>query len=289
MTMRRVWFLTTIALVAGLARPADLDAGEKAVPAARTFERGMEHVRAGELEAALAAFEQARDAEPGVERYGRQAAVVKRVLAIRKYVDEKPVSAKWERMATALHVFYLQHQSHTPALLLARRAHRLQRNAGSEARLAEALLATGRDAETAALLASKVAWPRTQRHGIYLGVALARLGHKQQAQRLLPGLTPAQDAGPTLLRDRARLDALLGLRAAALARLKSAFVATPDSGLQAMKDSVLQCPDFASLFGTPEFEQVMKTSSAVKATSCSGGADCGSCPKRGGCKGAGGK
>jgi tetratricopeptide (TPR) repeat protein len=285
MTTRSFLVATMAALLLILISSPTLCGADETPKAVHYFDHGMMHLRQGQLEAALAAFQQASEAEPQTERYSRQAMIVKRVIGIRKYVDENGASPKWERMASALHAFYLQHQGHAPALALARRAHGLLKNGGSEARLAEALLASGHDAETATLLGAKVTWPRDLRHGVFYGIALARLGRADDARKLAPRLVPAKDAEPTLLRDRARLDTLLGDRAAALGRLQAAFVATPDTGLVQMKDSVLQCPDFASLFGTPEFEKVMKTQSGVKTTSCSGGSDCGSCPKRGGCKG----
>lgn len=285
MTTRTFSAAIVVALLLTLALPAALRAEEPASSAAHYFDHGMDHLRKGQFEAALAAFTQASEAAPGDARYSQQAMVVKRVLGIRKYVAEKPVSAKWERMVVALHAFYLRHQSHVAALALAQRGHGLLKNASSEARLAEALLASGRDQETANLLSTKATWQRDLRHGTYYGVALARLGRANAARKLAAGLTPAKDATPTVLRDRARLDALLGDSPAALRRLQRAFAATPDSGLLAMKDSVLQCPDFASLFSTPEFQKVMQTQSGVKTTSCSGGSDCGSCPNRGGCAG----
>ena len=131
------WFsgLAAVALLAVFAAPLALQAEEEAPPAVRHFDRGMAHLRQAELDKALAAFKQASEADPSTERYAQQAMIVKRVIGMRKYVDEKPVSAKWERMAEALHVFYLQHQSHAAALALARRAHGLLKNTGSEARL----------------------------------------------------------------------------------------------------------------------------------------------------------
>ena len=251
--------------------------------AAALHARGAALLAEARFEAALEQFVAAAAAAPDQAAYVQDAAVLRRVIALRKVAETPEASARWERTAATLHAFYLRHRLHEEAEALDRRALATLKSAVAEARLAETLLEADRPTEVAQLLAAPAPWTRTVQHTIYRGLALARMRQYDAALQLADGLSLPADADPLRLREAARLEALLGRADTCAALLVRAFRATPTTALEAFKAQVLGCADFAGVRVSPAFVQALATPSAQKAASCSGGTDCGSCPSRGGC------
>ncbi len=283
MVNRSVW--TAVVLGACLALFAPGARGAEPAPddAAGLFARGQGLLQKGAFLEAQKSFASASRAEPKNDVYKQYALVLRRVVALRKAVAKGEPSPKWEKMVASLHGFYLRHRVLTAALELDRMAHGKLQNTESEARFAETLLECGAEVEAAEMLARPAAWKRDARHATAHGIALGRLGRVEEALVIAKRTSVPSDASALLLRDRARLENRIGHQADALAVLQRCFEATPAATLPEMKTWVRANSDLKTLAAHANFEKVMKTGSKVAAASCSGGKDCGSCPKRGGC------
>lgn len=263
------------------------------------YAHGETLLKKGQIDEAAKAFRAAARAEPDNAAYMERALILRRVQSLRRFVaGNEPsgqasgqpsgqpsgqASGQWERSAGSLHGFYLQNGLLRFALELDQTAHERLKNATSAARLAETQLELGKNVETANLLAESSATSPV--HAAYHGIALARLGRSDDARALALLAVVKEDSPPAFLLDVARLRALLGEHDGALALMRTSFEQTPAPALPAAKKRVRAQADFQPLAMLPEFAQVLRTESQVKAT-CSGGSSCGSCPHRSGCAGA---
>ena len=257
-----------------------LVAGE-APDAARRYDDGRTLLGRGDLAAAYQAFAEAAKADPENEQYRKLAMTMKRVLALQKFVDENEPSEKWEKMVGSLHAFYLRNDAVKPAISLDRRAHEKLKSAFSASLLAESLLEADRNGEAAKFLGDLDGDLLDCQNRIYLSIALARLGDAGKAAEVAASNPLPEDAGPGLLYDFARYDALAGRAEQALERLTLLFQKTPPSSLPMLRTFVKRCSDFRSLASCEAFPRVMKTASLVKESKCSGGSGCGSCKMKG--------
>ena len=268
--------LCTLAATAAAAEPAD---------AAALHARGRTQLAQADFAGALASFRAAARAAPQREDYAQVALVLRRIVAMRKTVAGARVGPKWESTAMNLHVWYLRSGLPEEAVKLDRRGLALLANAAAEARLAEALLEAGDAPAVVKLLEADPTWNRDARHAIFRGIALARVKSYADALAIEKTLRLPAKADPLLLRDAARLHAVLGMEAACAALLVRCFEATPPANLDALKAQVRAHPDFRGVAAGPTFAKAMRTTSKVKPVGCSGGKDCGSCPSRGSCGG----
>lgn len=268
--------LCLFAAVAAAAEPPD---------AAALHARGQAQLAQADFDGALRSFRAAARAAPGNKTYAQDALVLRRVVGMRKTVARQQVNARWEKTAISLHLFYLRNDLPQEAVALDRRGLRLLANAGAEARLAEALLEAGDNEATVKLLDQPARWQRDQRHAIFHGIALARTKQYARALKVHESLRLPKNASPLLLRDAARLEAVLGREPGCAALLKRSFETTPPANLATFKAQVRAHPDFRGVAAGPTFAQAMQTASKVKPVGCSGGKDCGSCPSRGSCGG----
>ena len=238
-----------------------------------------------DFDGALSSFRAAARAAPKNKVYAQDALVLRRVVGMRRVVTRQQANVRWERAAISLHIFYLRSNLATEAVRLDRRGLALLTNAAAEARLAEALLESGDDAAAVKLLDAPVRWRRDERHAIFHGIALARMKQYARAFQIEKTLHLPKNATPLLLRDAARLEAVLGREAECAALLTRAFETTPPANLTTFKAQVRTHADFQRVAVGPTFSRAMQTASKVKPAGCSGGKDCGSCPSRGSCGG----
>lgn len=275
----------TIFLVSFLLLPMSaVLAEEKASSeAADLFVKGGALLQGGDIEGAMNAYMAAAKAEPGNKEYADKAMLIRRVVAIRRYVASSEVSPKWEKMVLSLHSFYLRNRIHEEALALDRITHEKLKSALSASLLVETLLEMGRDAEALAVLKSLDKKSLDLQNRLYLGIALARLDRVDEAHDLRKRLRVPENSGAGILYDVARFDSLLGRRTEAVETLRLCFEKTPPSNLALVKGFVKECADFKPLLASPEFAKVLKTQSKIKESDCSGGTSCGTCPKKSGC------
>ncbi len=264
------------------ADPADAD--HEAI-----FARGRVLLQQGDFDGTLQAFTEAARLAPDNEEYRQQAGLVRRVIAIRKRLDETAGQEQWSQMALALHTYYEDNDIHTEALDLGRKIHKRLNNAESAALLARSQLVLKMNEEAAELLSGMDDAQVTPETKALLGIALAREAELDKARALSEEIKLTEDSSVTLAFDVARLRALIGDKKGATGSLAHCFKATTPSRLDAVKAAARECPDFATLAGGEAFATALKTESEVKESSCSSGSACGKCPSRTKCASAGSK
>jgi hypothetical protein len=251
--------------------------------AAARFAEGEKLLEKGDLDGALAAYMAAAKADPENKAYIQQAMVLKRVKALRGYVEANDPSPKWEKMVLSLHAFYLTHNMAGDALALDRMAFKKQDSALNASLLSEALLELKKNEEAYMLLTDLDKEKLDEQNKLYLGITLARLERVDEARRIRDGLEINRSAKPGILFDAARLNTLVGDHARALDQLKLMFEKTPPSQLDKNKKFVMTCADFTTLKRVEGYGAAMSTLSKVAESSCSSGSSCGSCPNRSSC------
>ena len=272
-----VSFLVAVILVLAAA-PAYAEATSDA--GSTHYANGYAELKQGQIDEAAKHFLAAARAVPTNQTYVQQALGLRKVQGLRRFVAKNELSPKWINAARSLHLFYLQNGLASLAVDIDQVAHQRMQNADSATWLAEAYLEAGQNVEAANLVATYT--NQSPRLAAYHALALARLGHLDNARTIAQRAVPAEDAEPGTLFDVARLRAVLGERPRALALLKTSFERTPAAALPYAKVRAQSSPDLASLAALPAFAEVLETESKVKQT-CSGGSSCSSCPNRGGC------
>ncbi len=262
---------------AGTARAEE--GGDTAPDAASRAEALLDE---GRVEEAARAFADAAARRPDDAALRQRALLLRRVVTLERFVANRRESPQWTASAIALHAFYLAEDLPGRGLDLARALHEREDSARTSVILAETYLALDRSQDAAVLLAAR---PEPTAHETTLnGIALARLGHKDDARGLTDRVVLDGDASPVLLAAAARLRALTGRGEEAIALLRRSFEKTPAAALAAARARAKKSPDFAVLRETEAFAKILKTASKV-ADTCSGGSSCATCPNRGGCGG----
>ena len=280
MTRLGITILSAAVGVAGLltAAPALADEG-----AAQAFREGKTLLQQARFEDALTAYERAAQLDAGSQEYRDATAILRRVLQLREQLAAEQDPAMWERIARSLRGYYQTEQIHAASLSLDRQIHGRLNTAESAEMLAETELDLGQAAEARALLAGRSDLDTRPSAGLLLGIALARTGEIAEAKNIAQRAALPANAGPEDRMRAARLQALVGDRAQALALLAAAFESTPPSRLEDARARVKTCPDFASVTGDGDFAKVLSTQSKVSESGCSSGKSCGACPSRTSC------
>ena len=251
---------------------------------AKLFADGKALLTKGDFDGALKALEAAAKADSKNDEYRQEASVLRRIIKIRKNLDDQKDMAKWEATARSLRAFYYDNDIYTEALALDKRVHARLNTPESAAMLAETQLELGRNAEAAELLGDVEDGKLTPQARVLLGIARAREKNVDGAREALAKLPKAEEAGAGLLFDMARLASLTGDQKRAAELLTKCFEATPPSRLASFKAYARQCKDLGGLAGTEAFTKALATESKVAESKCSGGSDCGKCPMKGGCE-----
>lgn len=276
----RIW-----AVIACAAVFATWTAAQAEDPAEQTFDRGNTLLQKGDFEGALEAFTAAAKADPDNDEYRQQAALIRRVIALRDRLDKEEDAELWVRMATSLHGFYHQRKVYSEALTLDQRIDARLNNADSAAMLARTQLALNMHSAAASLLKDLQADQVTPEAKALYGIALARQGKLEAAKALAESVELPKEPDPQLLFDLACLRASVGDTKEALPLLQRSFESTPPSRLAAAKTAARECPDLVTLKDSEAFAAVLETESQVKESGCSHGASCGKCPMQAKCAG----
>lgn len=266
-----------------LISPAFLAAQDGAHKAVKFFADGNLQLQKGNFNEALNAYTAASKADPNNAEYTQQAMLIRRVIMLRKSLDNTEFSPRWEKMALSLHAFYMTYKIYDEALALDKQAHEKMNNATSASLLAESLMAAGKNAEALALLEGLNGDKLNQQNRLYLGIALARMDRKEEAGKIRDELNASEASDIGFLFDMARIHTLLNDSKQAYSLLTRCFENTPPSQLEQIKSFVKGCADFKPLMASADFKGVMQTQSKVVESSCSGGTSCGSCPSRANC------
>ena len=250
------------------------------------FTAGQALLAQGDFDGALKEFKTAARKDRDNEQYAQEYALLRQVLKLRQACAKEQDPAAWEQYAGALRSYYYDHGLYLEALPLDVQRFGRVLSAESAALLAETQLKLGQNDEAAKLLGGLSAELVSARTQVLQALAQVRLGNPNEARKLVqasPDATEAEGAGHYY--DLARLQMLLGDKAAALAALTRTFELTPPSQLDALKARIGTCGDFAAVASSAEFAQVLATESKVTESKCSSGSSCGKCPNRSKCGG----
>ena len=164
--------------------------------AKKAFEQGETLVRQGDFEGAMEAFSTAARADRSNAEYLQNFSLVRQVIMIQNVLKKEEDLQRWEYYARALHSYYVSENLYDLALDLDKQIHERVDSAASAALLAETQLAMDKNAEAVELL-SKLASDKTSVVTESLeGIALARLGKKDDALKHASLVKVADDDGP---------------------------------------------------------------------------------------------
>jgi tetratricopeptide (TPR) repeat protein len=255
--------------------------------AAAAYDHGVAVLVTGDFDGAIGAFKEAAKADPENESYRKELALVSRVKALRgvlpKVYDD---AAKWEKMASSLRSYYLQHEIFGEAVAIDELRNKRFATPATAIDLAESYLEKYDDAKAVRALESVEAKDRTVRANVMLGIGLARTDQLDAAKKLAATAGRGEEADAQLLYDRACLNALVGDLPLAAEQLTACFEQVPASSLVTLKRYSKTRRDLAGL-KAPAFASVWKTESKVKSGGCAGCSSAGTCGEKdedGGCK-----
>lgn len=277
MSIKKAIAAITLSCLVVLPSAAFADAGKLA------FEQGKTLVSQGDFEGAMQAFSTAARADRSNAEYMQNFSLVRQVIMIQKALATEKDTQRWEYYARALHTYYVSEKLYDLALALDTQIHQRVDSAASAALLAETHLAMDKNAEAIELLSKLPADKTSVVTESLEGIALARMGKKDDAQKHATLAKLADDDGPGVVYCVARLQAATGNVRQATALLTRCFEQIPPSQLDGFKTHAKLTPEFTALVSTPEFEQALKTESKVVESSCSSGSSCAGCPMRGNC------
>ncbi|MBI4878712.1 MAG: hypothetical protein HY812_03505 [Planctomycetes bacterium] len=257
--------------------------GPDADKAALEFAKGTDLLHRGDFSGALDAYAAASQLDEEKTEYRQKYMVLRKVVSLREGLAAEQDPEQWTKTAATLKNFYYSNRLYADLLALARQMHEKKQSVGSATLLADALLNMEEDAEVVELLASQPQADLTPQAKVLLGIGLGRQKKLDEAGAILEQVVLPEPASPRLLCDVARLEVLCGKVDDAMVRLTSAFESTSPRGITAFREFVVNLPEFKALPANANFETVLATESKVAESSCSSGADCGSCPSKGGC------
>lgn len=282
--MQRI--VTVILLVGCVALAAGPARAGSAEDAAKAFAAGQTSLAKADFDGALKAFKSAAKKDGKNQEYAQEYTMLRQVVRMRKDCAKERNAEQWLNTAGALRTFYYDHHLYSEALPLDQERHRRQGSAESAIVLAETQLVLGMHSEAVEMLAGLPKEQASPRARVLHGLALARLGQIDEAQKLAAESPQvADDAGPRYFYDLARLGALAGDSTGAFEALTRAFELTPPSQLEAFRIEAKECKDLAAVASSADFAKVLETPSKVKESDCSTGAGCGKCPMRSKCSG----
>lgn len=281
--MRCLRCLMSLAMALAWAGPAAGVSTGSPEEAREAFAQGREFIAQGEIDEALAAFKKAARSERGNEEYAQWYALLRQVVQLRKKLPSERDGEKWLSGAAALHAFYHENGLFAESLPLDRERLGRAPSPESAVMLAKTQLALQMNSETANMLESLVPDSQTPHTRVLHALALARMGQLDRAKAMVSDAEQGDFEAPDYFLDLARAQVELGQPQDALRAVRRSIELTPLSRLEDHKALLNSSADFASLAGTTAFAEVMKTSSTVKESPCSGGSGCGKCPKRAKC------
>lgn len=255
----------------------------QAGPADESFATGNSLVAEGKLDEALKAYATAARADAANESYRQKFTLLRQVIELKRRLPVEKNAERWGQMAMSLYGFYAENGLLADALAIACQMHARQGDSDSAAMVAETALMMKKPNIAAETLSKLDAAKHSPVSRALLGIALAQQGKKDEAKRAAAALRILADDGPAALYAAARLQAVTGDSATALATLKTCFESVLPSRLDEFKQHAKECGEFASVAKSADFAAVLKTESKVAESKCSSGSSCAGCPMRGKC------
>ncbi len=254
-----------------------------------SFAKGQTQLQNGQLKEALRSFAQAAREDGTNQGYRQYYATVRQIIRMQDSLDKEKNPQKWEYNARALRAFYQGHLMFKESLLVDTKFHEMKKDAATATLLAETQLELNLIKEALQLmdgLAKEKVTPDLQ---LLRVIALTQGGQKEQATTVLDKVklpTPAERHPNTSYR-LAWAQMGVGRKDAAMDSLKVTFERTSPGVLGIAKNRVLNNREFKKLIGEsgndPQFVAVLKTSSKIKESECSGGASCATCRNAASC------
>lgn len=274
-----------VALVIGFMSPG-ATAGERAAAA---FEEGRAALAKAEFADAYRAFANAAKLEPDNAEYRAEAALLRRIMLVRKKLDRISDPQQWQAASVSLHTYYYEHGVYSEALTVDRELAKRVKQADTAVLLARTLLKLERFDEAAQVLEPWAELGGDEHARVLHGLALARAGQTKAAQAIAATVAVAADCPPDMALDVARLRVTVDDADGALRALRHCLEVTLPSRMAYQRSAITACDEFTPLARGEALLAVLKTDSAVKESDCSSGTSCGSCPSRATCAGAGEK
>ncbi|MHC5108338.1 MAG: tetratricopeptide repeat protein [Planctomycetota bacterium] len=277
--------LTSVFVIAIWALPLAGVSAESPEKAQEAFAEGQALLAEGEFDGALRAFKRAARGQRSNEEYAQQYALVRQIVELRKQLPKEQDAERWLSGAAALQAFYHENKLFGESLPLDRQRFHRAPSTKSAVMLAKTQLALQMNPEAANLLAGLKSELQSPHAKVLHALALIRMDRIDPARALVRAGKQTDTVEPGYFVDLARVQVALGEQQVALGTLKRSIELTPPSRLEQHKVRLRSSPDFADLVGTAAFDEVLKTSSTIKESPCSGGSGCGKCPKRSKCAG----
>jgi len=251
--------------------------------ATKAFEEGKALLAKGQFDKALDAYKTAVKADPESKELTTAYTILRRVISIREQFAKEQEPEAWQQMARALLSYYQRNHIAGESLTLAGQMHEKLKNAESAAILADTQLSADKNEEALKLLTGMTKEQQSPGTTVLQGVALARLGKKDEAKAIAAKIELTKDSDADMNFNAARLYALVGENDKALKALTAALEGTPPTWLADVKNEAKTGKDFVGIAKGDEFTKVLATESKVK--SCGESSACGKCPSKGKCSG----
>ncbi len=280
----RLYHTTTLMAAAVFLVVGAAARGETAI---ESFAKGEALLTKGDLDGALAAYANAARTDRNNQDYVQHYAMLRRIVQLRKSLDEEKEPNRWENVARALYSFYVSEKIYSEALPLGRQVHAKLNNEWSAVALAELQLALNLNDEAARTLAelgSEKSSPATR---ALLGIALMRGKQNDGAREIAKSVVLSKETDSQTVYAVARLSAAVGDSANALELLTRCLQSVPPSRQESFREHAKTSPEFAAMAATAEFAKALNAESKLPESKCSGGKSCAGCPMRGKCPSSG--
>jgi len=239
------------------------------------YERATAVLRTGDLDAALAGFTEASEADPESTLYRDRIALLGRVKQLRSLLARvEKDDDKWGKATWSLRAFYLQHGIHGEAVALDERRFERFPTSATRIDLAESCMKADKGARSIALLAGLEREDATRRSDLILGICLARTGELDVAKALAERVAQDETGEPGELFERACLNCLVGDLDKAAAQLRKAFEESSAAAHPGLVSYAGRRADLAGL-RVPAYAKVFESKPKPEAeeTGCPGCAD----------------
>lgn len=287
--MRRVMFVAlTMSTMLAVARAAQTSSDIPNDPNALALEQKVKQYieKDANYQGALTAYAQAARANPAVQYYRDQFALLRGVSKMQAALASETLPEKWKTYAEAVRVYLYAKGYYQAALAVDQAARAKFSDPYVNVATIETLLLVGQDSQVQPLAQSLsqvtgVAIP--PRWQTLRPVVMAHTGQADQALAAVAGVKvdPAMD--PASLFDLARIYKAAAKKDDALSYLRLFLEHTPPTEMATSRNMITLCADFRDLQDQDAFKTVLATQSKVTQSGCTGGASCSSCALKGKC------
>ncbi|MBP7050975.1 MAG: tetratricopeptide repeat protein [Phycisphaerae bacterium] len=287
--MRRLVLVAlTIGMGIGVARAAEVRADSPNDPNALALEQKVrQYIETDQnYQAAVTAYAQAARANPAVQYYRDQFALLRSVAKMQAALASESVPEKWKAYADAVRVYHYSKGYYQAALKVDQAAQAKFNDPSVAIRKIETLLLVGQDGQAQPLVqslsqAAPAALPA--RWQTLRAVVLSHTGQTDQALAAVANLQINAKTTPASLFDLARIYKASAKVDEALNCLRLFLEHTVPTEMATSRNMITLCADFRDLHDQEAFKTVLTTQSKVAQSGCTGGSSCSSCALKGKC------